>query len=405
MEKKKQIAPLSFYVYVKDPVFNTTRVFKKISTMTSYGSFVYEKNYTEKNVFSIEMQKGNEQAIQLIKDFQTQRILNGTDGIILIVVNDLDPKENGIITGFQDVQTSLVFNGFSLLYFFEKFLAVPKGVVSDSQPKADKIEIIDKVATVAMKEFIDRSFINPDEPRDLPLFTEWFEIVNEPDFGDNISIYGRFDKLYLIIQQELEANQIGINIEFDPFSLKPFKIKFYKGVVRENVELSVKNHTLIDYEYNIDITQTINSAYALGEEQAGERKVARFEKAAPLGAQGEGVTDARDVDVNDTVGLLDQAKAYVLSQERSDLFKATYNQNNEAFILDKDFFLGDVVKISAGFFVSTERINKIITTYSQTDGKIINISIEKDLNVVNSLFKTIDKRIAKVENYTKLDYT
>lgn len=397
---EQELSPINIYMYVKDEDLN--RVFKKVVQINQYSEFTYEENYIEKNTFTLKLPRTTEETKIFVTEYINVKENNGLDGTMIIVENSKNKNQVGIVTDFEDTSDGVVLSGHDLFGIFESFVASPKGVVSDSQPKEEKISVIDKVATECMKEYITRCFIVPDEPRILPIFSEWFEIVIEDDFGDIISMYGRFEDVYSSIQQELEANSIGIRIEFNLFDLKPFKIFFYKGVDIPSANLSTKNGGLLDYKYTVDISSTINSCYALGADDGSEREVVRFEKIALIGSQGEGAVDARDVDKGDTAGLINRAKSTVEEAERITIFSATYNQDNEAFILDKDFFLGDRVIFGSDFFETIERINKVTTTHSQTDGKKIDISIEKTLTPFNKQFRKLSKRITKIEYHSKL---
>lgn len=399
-----RVPPISFYVY--DATFSGSRIFKKVMTMSNYSSLTYTNNYVEKNIFTMDLQKGNERTLELIRQIGLVNLSNPAGvGTMIIMVNDDNPLENGRVTTLEDTEDGITIGGSSLFGLFEKFRTIPENALSTGQPN-DKIEVKDVPVTQAIKEIIDRTFINPDEPRaSLPLFADWFEIVNEPDFGVNISMYGRFDDLFIIVQRELEANEIGIRIEFDPFSLQPFKIKFYQGIERPSVELTIKNQALTSYNYSIDVGQTINSSTALGADSGSEREVEFFEKTAELNSQGESNKDARDVDAGDTEGLIDRARSNVIDNERTDTFSAEYNQTNEAFLINVDFFLGDKINFAGEIFGLFERLNKITTVYSQNDGKVISFDVDKELSPINNIFKSIEDRMSKVENYTRLDFT
>jgi hypothetical protein len=279
----------------------------------------------------------------------------------IILFRELSLNQNGKVSEMCKI------TGYTLQGLMRKRLAVP------SENKEN--DTVSDNAETAMKYFIDRHFINPDDPkRKMPLL----EVAPNLNRGPNIKWQSRYKEVADDIAGISKKSGLGWNITVDVVNRKwVFDVVEGKDLTQEQDENSpvffspefgnISSQRMTESEMNYR-----NVGYVGGQGEGADREIIVIGEAEGFDRI-ETFIDARDVDVDSDEGNNGESLVERGSRKLSEMGKELYfegqiltpqtkgeltenpNVISTPFIYEKDFDLGDRVPVfNKGWGVTVE---------------------------------------------------
>lgn len=324
--------------------------YKSVEVLDTFKSFSLERNYSKEDTFTLILSVNENNLKTYTADNDTFLLINNKYWLFVDSIKSDDGKKLSI-------------EGKSLL-----------GLVKYRINQ----KIYDTQATMVSKiifDLINNNAIGTDAKRKISVFNS---IINQDTKSSKIAYQNSYGNVLEEISSLLDEYELGIK-EFIASKKEPkVNLVIYSGIDKsKNIEFSTSMENIMNEQYEMNNYSESSVAYVFGEGEGTSRENVVINDNLTDFARKEVYVDARDLqqttddktltDAQYKEALTTRGKQKLNEDEKILVLKGDINSHSVLFILEKDYQIGDIVKvISTIYHLSyTTRLLGITETWDE----------------------------------------